>query len=200
MGNTNSILLLGSDEDVIKDVMCSLSLINLPLTVARTLQEGRRALEREIPGMIFCRINLKTQEKGGLLFARFLAEDPEYHRIPRVLLAKKNELELLGEEMDLFYGHLILPVVFPNFTHQVQSLLSKLAVQSTYPDEPQHGDQFDPARDPNYKFRIVQEIHAAVLKVLQSSDVFMTARPQDVPDIVSHVTNELCLRYEVKGR
>lgn len=206
MTNSETILLVGSDEDVIKDVHTSLSLVNMPLVVARTLQDARRYLERATPRLILCRVHLRTQEKGGLQFARFVAQDHEFRHIPRVLLAKKPELEALSAEMDFFYGHLLLPVVFPVFTQQVQALLQKLTVQSSYEEAPQPvkppaRNQFDPNSDPNYKFKIVQEIQTAVMNSLKASEVFYSARPDEIPDMLAQVTNELCTRYSVvKGQ
>lgn len=195
----DSILLLSSEEDVIKDATYSLNLINVPLSVARTMLDAELMLQRTLPRLIICRLHLKTQEKAGLLFARSVSEDSRLCFIPRVLLAKKPELNSVKTESGYFFAQLLLPIVFPVFTQQVQAILSQLTVQAHYKEE-RAEVRFDPQRDPNYKFKLVEDIHRKVVELIKQSEVFRSAMPQDVPTVVAHITNEVCTNFDVKSR
>jgi CheY-like chemotaxis protein len=197
MNSSESILLLSSEEDVIKDVVCSLSLVNLPVVITRNLNEARTAVSESVPKLILTRLAIKGNDKAGLDFARILATEINFSHIPVVALLRKGEQDLLQADADSFAATIYLPVEFPTFTQQVQDVLTNTTINTSYGgalSASVNEKRTEATRE--QKLELVNHIHASVLDWLEKSQVFASAHLEDVPSLLAHITNEVCIKFE----
>jgi len=123
------VLLLEAEESVIKDVTCSLRLIDIPVLASKDIGDAKRLILESRPTLVLARARVSGDDQAGVNLARELAAQ-EQGGCPVVALFTPGERKLVEEHQDLFVSRIGLPVEFPDFVRQVQGILESLTSAS----------------------------------------------------------------------
>ncbi len=205
MKTSNAILLVESEEQVIKDVVCSLRLIDVPVLSSASVAEAKQSALKEKPALILARLRLQDDESAGITLARDLADEKMLGDVPVVVLCTPSEKRLL-EGVDVFDAQISLPVEFPLFTRQVQSLMdsarkkTKASAVSLVPKAAKAAPAREEENQPpvHNNLAIVSGIQFAVLEKLKNSGALQEKLPEEIPALVAEVTHEVCSKFDPK--
>ena len=127
MSKLLSVLLVESDEFVVKDVTASLRLANIPVMVAHSLSEVEKILGEVRPGMLLIRAGVGADDEINQFVKRFVSRQ-DIEQIPIVLLMKNSERTRVETSVKYCRGTVGLPVEFPAFTYRIQELFAARTV------------------------------------------------------------------------
>lgn len=205
----SSVLLVEPDEAVIKDVVCSLRLIDIPVSSARTIEEAVELAQQKIPTLILTRTKIATDSQAGQKLVEKLRQDSGLQALPVYALCTSSELEMLGDFREFFTGVVPLPVEFPAFPEQIKKIVAfdsashsitepaeavlvrveRQGIPEVASDKPVDIE----IKDRN--FSVAYAIQSRVLQELESDGRIHHARLEQVPGIVNQVTARVCVRY-----
>ena len=218
MARLHSVLLLDSDLGTIKDVTCSLRLVNIPVTAVPSVAEAVRSLEVVKPSLVIARRRVADSETAAIDLVDQVASATG---TPVVLLVKPGEEQLFDGTLERFDGVIHLPVEFPVFTYKVQELLGKLAQKgaraadvdnSVKKQEDASMETLDELPDPDASvgtqqaasqvsmkpsnLSVAYDIQLRVIGELSKTANFATADVEEVSRLVSEATARVCKTYE----
>ena len=218
MGNAaqESILLLGSEAEIVQDISCSLALIDIPVESVGTVAEASKAARAKGSRLVLSRMQTSEDKEAAVQLAKELGDKSKGDVIPVVLLCTPGEKGLVGNSEELFFGEIDLPVEFPLFTQEVKALLDRLEKQGNEPDNAPAPiaresavltvseseevskelpslleiEAGEPAATRN--LLLAAGIQHEVLKKLGRRDGFEEMQIQEVPGALLEVTKQLC--------
>ncbi len=117
------VLLLESEEGVIKDITCSLRLIDIPVIATISLEEARSKILETKPSLILVRAKIAGETQAAVTLAERIAADDQLDKVPVIVLCTATEKNDITPKLGMFQGELLLPVEFPAFALKVQELL-----------------------------------------------------------------------------
>ena len=226
MTAARSVLLMESEKTVIKDLTCSLRLIDLPVKEVGSVLEAKSCARNTKPAMVLARPVVGSDSQAGVTLARELSTDQELQSIPIVLLCTPSEKSVIEKDLDLFDGEVVLPVEFPAVTYQIQDLLKRFAegkkepaetIQKVVPVDTVEQvakaglalngtlngavtevtiPRLTPEQERN--LHIAYRIQLAVLDELRRSKFFGKIEPEKVPHVVAAVTKSVCHYFNQK--
>lgn len=205
----SSVLLVEPDEAVIKDVVCSLRLIDIPVSSARTIEEAFEIAQKKLPTLILTRTKIATDDQAGQKLVEKLRQDLGLQSLPVYALCTSSELDMLGEVRGLFTGVVPLPVEFPAFPEQIKKIVDFDATSHTITEPAQAvlaqverqeipetaSDKPVDIEIKDRNFSVAYAIQSRVLQELESDGRIHHARLEQVPGIVNQVTARVCVRY-----
>ncbi|MDC0357636.1 hypothetical protein OAO01_02390 [Oligoflexia bacterium] len=209
MVNQGACLLLECDEQVISDVRTSMSLIKMPVRLAHSVEEAKKVLLEKHPTIVLARLCTQEDDRAGVRLAQDLAAHPELRRVPVLALCQPNEIDLFADDLELFFGQILLPVEFPTFTKCVQEYLDILESGEVSPvanlAESIEQGPGEPVASADRKGAVALEkrmvvaysIQLAVLEALRDSQAFAEGSPEQIPQIVADMTKQICLKYDM---
>ena len=118
------LLLVESDPDVALDILTSIKLIQVPVTVVATVAKALTEIGANSPLMVLSRVAVDEDSAAALKLAQALLTIEQAP--PLVVLCRNAERGRIEKYLELFAGELPLPVEFPMFTQQLQQLLQEL--------------------------------------------------------------------------
>lgn len=208
MKQSNAVLLLESEEQVIRDVICSLRLIDVPVLASASVTEAKQSALNDKPCLILVRLRIQGDDAAGLALARDLAGDQDLRDVPVVLLCTASERRLVEEHTDLFDAQISLPVEFPLFTRQVQGILQRLSGEREHPRElkllrsetVEKGEvRIDGNADVLYRnLGIISAIQHSVWENLRRDERVGKIPPEQMPGLVAEATREVCSKFNSK--
>lgn len=225
MSKLLSVLLVESDEYVIKDVTASLRLANIPVMVAHSLGEVDKILGEVKPSMLIVRATVDAEVNS---YVKAFVRRKDVDQVPIVVLAKNSEEELVAGCRPYCRGMVGLPVEFPAFTYRVQELFTKKTETIPCDDEEDITSEevevtevitekkkgkskkggaaiadIDPLgttakatiRSVDQRMVAAYSIQLLVLEALRKNPAFEHAGVEEVPKLVAEITNKICLSY-----
>ena len=220
MTAARSVLLMESERAVIKDLTCSLRLIDLPVQEVGSVLEAKSCVRSNKPALVLARPVVGSDSQAGITLARELSADRELQSIPVVLLCTPSEKSLIENDLNLFDAEVILPVEFPAVTYQIQDLLKRFAAGKNAAAEPLNKTapvdtveqvtraglvlngtiaevaipRLTPEQERN--LHVAYRIQLAVLDELRRSRFFGKIDPEKVPNVVAAVTKSVCHYFD----
>jgi DNA-binding NtrC family response regulator len=219
-----SVLLLETDKQVVKDVTCSLRLVDIAVHAAGSVTELINEAKRKRPGLVITRAGVVGDEKAGVRLAEELASKEELAAVPVVLLCTSSERSAIEKYIEMFDAEVALPIEFPSVTYQIQEVLDKSTAEAKVSSmllEPEmpledgvskvmqaveegRGDLPTAAIKPmdcenrRRNLVIAYDIHIAVLRELEQSRMFGSLNSARVPQVVAAVTQSVCNAYDLQ--
>jgi hypothetical protein len=178
-----SVLLVETEEGVIKDVSFGLGLINQPLEVAPSVLDAKKSIVRRKPALVIARNALGGEPKAAERLARELSEHGEYEDLTVVgLYDHVKELPAEDEKPSRTYEAISLPLEFPLFSRKIEEYLARSKVNAARVQV-----QRDSVRDQLSMARALQE------RVLQLVERELAAKSgASVPELVLEATRIVC--------
>jgi len=193
-----TILLLESDEQIVKDVIASLRLIDVSVQLVRTASEVKPAAREKRPALILLRLRLQGDQKAVIELAAELAADEELREVPAAVLCTESEKRLLEGHLHLFDAAINLPVEFPEFTKQVQRVMEArrggVTRESRPGPEAGEASQWPEAAQRN--LGIACAIQHAVIEKLKREGRLFGAGAAAVAALVMEATAEICAHFD----
>ena len=189
------ILLLESEESVIKDVTCSLKLVDIPVLSFWNVDEARRMALESQPELILARARVGDDAGAGVSLARALAGEKEGRAFPVVVLLTQSERGLIGEHRRLFVSEIGLPVEFPAFTRQVQKILTGLKTDAACAAVPakETAAVSAPCADRHDRNMLIAfEIQHRVMDLLRKDGRLAESEAKRVPGLIQEITDQVC--------
>lgn len=198
------VVLLESEENVVKDVVCSLRLVDIPVLASWSVDEAKRLALESRPHLVLARARVSGDENAGVRLAQALAA--ERRGLPVVALYTPGERPLIEPHRGLFASEIGLPVEFPEFTYTVQRIISGLksvptgeASQSPAVDQPTAAPSTPSAAEEagarELGMLIVYDVQHRVAEILAKDPRLARARPGEVFDIIQEATRTVCLTH-----
>lgn len=202
------ILLLESEESVIKDVTCSLRLVDIPVLASFDVVDAKRVAIESRPNLVLARARIGGDSLAGVNLARALAGEGAGFSV--VALYAPGEKGLIDEHRDLFVSEIGLPVEFPHFTRQVQQILASLqpeaqeghadkagAASSVKPAEVPHQPPAESAAEVRGRnLLIAYDLQLGVLDQLRQDPHLSKASVREMVDLVQDTTKRVCASFD----
>ena len=229
MSEAQAVLLVESEQSVIKDLTCSLRLIDLPVYSAGSVLEAKSSVRSKRPSLVLVRSVVGDDPQAGVTLARELSVDQELGSLPVVLLCTPSEKSLLEGSLELFDAELNLPIEFPSVTYQIRDILKRFEkgkaikdhalLDRVIPDTVERvakavalgGGAADGAVAADFSMppltpeqernlHVAYRIQLAVLDELRRSRFFGKIGEDKVPHVVAAITNTVCQYFNDKQK
>lgn len=189
MAGRARVLLLDSDDNVVKDVTYSLRLVKLDVEVVSTVLDAKKSVVREKPGLVLARHHLPGEQNAAHRLAAELSEHPDYAELTVVGLYDAPA-EIPPEKPAPYFEAFVLPVEFPVFTRKVEELLSRSKVRATGAESARL------AREAGERERLSRGLQTAHLLQQQALELvkaeLMKGPIEDVPGCLLEATRKVC--------
>lgn len=124
--DSEAVLLLENDEDIVSDVRYAVSSLGVELVAVRSLPEAMAAIASAVPTIILMGIGTVADPYEAASELRDAAQDS---RLMVVGLARKKASITLQGPQGFLSDVLNVPVKFPVFAEKLEELMSQAAVQ-----------------------------------------------------------------------
>jgi CheY-like chemotaxis protein len=210
-----SVLLLESDAQVVKDFTCSLRLVGITVHVSGDVSDAVGLIRTHRPALAVARPSVSGDPRAGLRLVEELSQKPEEHP-PVIVLCTSNERTSIEQHLSVFDGELPLPIEFPSVTYRIQELIERGGAKPHEPEPqavmdaqraeeevaqarmkamqatPARSAAETPAETADRNMTIAYGIQVTVLQKLQQSPSFGSLGTDHVPKVVAAVTQAVC--------
>jgi hypothetical protein len=210
----SAVLLLESEETVIKDVTCSLRLVDVPVIAFWDVAEAKRVAVERRPALILARARIRGDDQAGASLAMALAGEKLLDEMPVVVLYTQGEKELVESQRSFFFSEIGLPVEFPYFTNRVRNIMEEIRTRSQRAAGPEsaagkgalgvgkiegRAETGLAGEKDRRNMLIAYDIQLRVLDQLKRGDILSKVGEHQVPGIVESVTHQICAAFDKKG-
>lgn len=213
-----SLLLVCSEEPIVKDVSFAASMLQLPVVVARTFGEVERSIGEADVRLVLARPTIKGIDRLIFELHEFMKnEASQAARAPIALLCKETEESLVEQgHVAQCVGVLRLPVEFPAFVHSLQALWSQAIVArvemrgTLVKKEPEddfdrpaatgsgsdwgggEADSVEPEASRELKLQLLRNLQEAVIEMIQGGSIIDRTPLDELPRLLMKVTSVVC--------
>lgn len=204
MNQDKAILLIEQEEQVIKDVRCSLKLIDIPLLTVADLPQALTSIEVETPLLILLRLKIEDTTAPELSLARELITSDHTKGVPVVVLCTESEKDIIKHDLPLFSGIINLPLAFPTFINEIRTFINQsqkidscILASSTNDSDSIAEKMHKSASDLHHNLAVLYGVQAAVFDKLKNERILETATEADLLLSIAEATRIVCASFDI---